>query len=53
MSCAEPGVGNAEVLGGGEFAMRIWMDPDKLAQYDLTPAKWQCHSRSEHRNSGR
>ncbi|GAA0632309.1 efflux RND transporter permease subunit [Halomonas beimenensis] len=34
-----PGVGSAEVLGGGEFAMRVWMDPDKLAQYDLTPAE--------------
>ncbi|BBI60341.1 hypothetical protein HSBAA_16470 [Vreelandella sulfidaeris] len=27
------------MLGGGEFAMRIWMDPDKLAQYDLTPSE--------------
>ncbi|MBV0932845.1 efflux RND transporter permease subunit [Marinobacterium weihaiense] len=34
-----PGVGAAEVLGGGEFAMRIWMDPEKLAQYDLTPTE--------------
>ena len=34
-----PGVGRAEVLGGGEFAMRIWLQPDKLAQYDLTPAE--------------
>src|SRR5699024_10909082 len=25
------GVGRAEVLGGGEFAMRIWLQPDKLA----------------------
>ncbi|NWO05004.1 MAG: efflux RND transporter permease subunit [Alteromonadaceae bacterium] len=33
------GVGEAEVLGGGEFALRIWMDPDKLAQYDLTPTE--------------
>ncbi|MCW4149191.1 efflux RND transporter permease subunit [Halomonas sp. 18H] len=33
------GVGSAEVLGGGDFAMRIWMDPDKLAEYDLTPAE--------------
>jgi len=33
------GVGEAEVLGGGEFAMRIWMDPNKLAQYDLTPTE--------------
>ncbi|GEN24683.1 multidrug efflux RND transporter permease subunit [Halomonas cupida] len=34
-----PGVGEAEVLGGGEFAMRIWMDPNKLAEYDLTPSE--------------
>ncbi|SFT97853.1 efflux RND transporter permease subunit [Halomonas saccharevitans] len=34
-----PGVGDAEVLGGGEFAMRVWMDPDRLAQYDLTPTE--------------
>ncbi|MGA6926724.1 MAG: efflux RND transporter permease subunit [Desulfosarcina sp.] len=34
-----PGVGEAEVLGGSEFAMRIWLDPDKLAQYDLTPTE--------------
>ncbi|WP_027967513.1 efflux RND transporter permease subunit [Halomonas halocynthiae] len=34
-----PGVGEAEVLGGGEFAMRVWMDPDKLAEFDLTPAE--------------
>jgi len=33
------GVGRAEVLGGGEFAMRIWLQPDKLAQYDLTTAE--------------
>ncbi|MBP0047998.1 efflux RND transporter permease subunit [Marinobacterium sp. AK62] len=33
------GVGAAEVLGGGEFAMRIWMDPEKLARYDLTPTE--------------
>lgn len=34
-----PGVGEAEVLGGGEFAMRIWLDPHKLAQFDLTPTE--------------
>ncbi|GHD43103.1 hydrophobic/amphiphilic exporter-1, HAE1 family/multidrug efflux pump [Marinobacter persicus] len=34
-----PGVGEAEVLGGGEFAMRIWMDPNKLAEYNLTPTE--------------
>ncbi|MGY4877231.1 efflux RND transporter permease subunit [Vreelandella aquamarina] len=34
-----PGVGGAEVLGGGDFAMRVWMDPTKLAEYDLTPTE--------------
>lgn len=34
-----PGVGSAEVLGSQEFAMRVWLNPDKLAQYDLTPAE--------------
>ncbi|MBR9828160.1 MAG: efflux RND transporter permease subunit [Oceanospirillales bacterium] len=34
-----PGVGEADVLGGGKFAMRIWMDPEKLSQYDLTPTE--------------
>lgn len=42
-----PGVGNAEVLGGGEFAMRVWMDPDKLAQYDLTPSEVASAIRSQ------
>lgn len=34
-----PGVGDAQILGGSEFAMRIWMDPNKLAEYDLTPTE--------------
>ncbi|GAB2721932.1 efflux RND transporter permease subunit [Halomonas garicola] len=42
-----PGVGEAEVLGGGEFAMRIWMDPNKLSQYDLTPAEVATAIRSQ------
>nr|WP_298249819.1 efflux RND transporter permease subunit [uncultured Halomonas sp.] len=42
-----PGVGEASVLGGGEFAMRIWMDPDKLAQYDLTPTEVAAAIRSQ------
>ncbi|WP_129139071.1 efflux RND transporter permease subunit [Modicisalibacter coralii] len=33
------GVGQAQVLGNQEFAMRVWLNPDKLAQYDLTPAE--------------
>ncbi|OLO10272.1 RND transporter [Chromohalobacter japonicus] len=42
-----PGVGTAEVLGGGEFAMRIWLNPDKLAQYDMTSAEVASAIRSQ------
>ncbi|ALG90855.1 MULTISPECIES: efflux RND transporter permease subunit [Actibacterium] len=31
------GVGKVELFGS-EYAMRIWMDPQKLKYYDLTPA---------------
>ncbi|QOY61724.1 efflux RND transporter permease subunit [Lysobacter sp. H21R4] len=32
-----PGVGNIQVFGA-KYAMRIWLDPDKLDTYALTPA---------------
>lgn len=32
------GVGDAQVMGGIEHAMRIWLQPDKLALYKLTPS---------------
>jgi multidrug efflux pump len=31
------GVSKAEIFGSGEFAMRIWLDPQKLAAHNLTP----------------
>jgi HAE1 family hydrophobic/amphiphilic exporter-1/multidrug efflux pump len=31
-----PGVGNAVVFGGGDYAMRIWLNPDRLANLQLT-----------------
>ncbi len=31
-----PGVGDAQVFGGGDYAMRAWLDPDKIAARDLT-----------------
>ena len=33
---AVSGVQTAEILGGQNFAMRIWLDPQKLASYGLT-----------------
>ena len=33
-----PGVGSVAVLGSGSYAMRIWLDPERLQTYGLTPA---------------
>ncbi|HQT45709.1 MAG: multidrug efflux protein [Acidocella sp. 20-63-7] len=35
---AVKGVQTAEILGGENFAMRVWLDPQKLAAYGLTAA---------------
>ena len=32
-----PGVGEVNVMGA-DYSMRIWLDPLKMARYDLTPA---------------
>src|SRR6516165_1920448 len=33
---AVPGVQNAEILGAQNFALRVWLDPTKLAAFGLT-----------------
>ncbi|MBM3617136.1 MAG: multidrug efflux RND transporter permease subunit [Alphaproteobacteria bacterium] len=33
-----PGVGDAALFSSKDYSMRIWLRPDKLAQYNLTPA---------------
>ncbi|MFP1680312.1 efflux RND transporter permease subunit [Alloalcanivorax sp. C16-2] len=30
------GVGEAQVMGGGDYAMRAWLNPDKIAAHGLT-----------------
>ncbi|MCM1076450.1 MAG: efflux RND transporter permease subunit [Bacteroides sp.] len=32
------GVGGAGAFGAGKYSMRIWLDPDKMRHYDLTPS---------------
>jgi len=32
-----PGVGQVQLFGSGDYAMRIWLDPDKVAARGLTP----------------
>src|SRR5215470_17593599 len=34
-----PGVGNTTVLGVGQYSMRVWLDPQKLYTYGLTPSE--------------
>lgn len=32
------GVGGVGAFGAGKYSMRVWLDPDKLSLYDLTPS---------------
>jgi hydrophobe/amphiphile efflux-1 (HAE1) family protein len=32
------GVGDVQLKGGGDYSMRVWLDPQKIAQRDLTAA---------------
>lgn len=36
---SQPGVQRAEILGGRTFAMRVWLDPTRLAAYGITPVQ--------------
>jgi HAE1 family hydrophobic/amphiphilic exporter-1 len=33
-----PGVAQVELLGGSDYSMRVWLQPDKLAKLGLTPS---------------
>ena len=37
-----PGVGNVQVFGAGEYAMRIWLEPQRLAALGLTVQQVQA-----------
>ena len=34
-----PGVGDVQIFGGREYAMRIWLDPDKVAAHNLNASE--------------
>ncbi len=47
------GIGNAQVFGGGEYSMRVWLDPDRLASRRLTAGDVVVgDSRAEHAGCG-
>lgn len=33
-----PGVGNVQIFGSGSYAMRVWLDPNKMYTYSLNPS---------------
>ena len=33
------GIGDIQIFGAAEYAMRIWLDPDKIANLDITAAE--------------
>ena len=34
-----PGVGDVQIFGGREYAMRIWLDPDKVAAHNMNASE--------------
>lgn len=34
-----PGVGEAQVYGAGQYAMRVWLDPERMAARAITPGE--------------
>ncbi|MPY70175.1 MAG: multidrug efflux RND transporter permease subunit [Alphaproteobacteria bacterium] len=31
-----PGIGQVQLFGSGEYAMRVWLDPDRIAEREMT-----------------
>lgn len=44
-----PGVGNVQVFGAGEYAMRIWLMPQKLAALGMTVAQVKAAVQAQNR----
>ena len=49
-----PGMGQVLVFGAGDYAMRVWLDPQKLARRNLTASRRRARDpRAEHAGGGR
>src|SRR5689334_4485603 len=46
-----PGVASAEILGGQPFAMRVWLDPTRMAARGVTPQDVQAALRANNYQS--
>ena len=48
------GVGQTQIFGAGQYAMRLWVKPDQLAKLGITvTGHRQRHTGAEHREPGR
>ena len=47
------GVANAQILGGQTFAMRIWLNPEKMAALGVTPTEVRTALAANNFTSGR
>ncbi len=45
------GVGNVNVFGSKDYSMRIWIDPNKMATYQLVPADIQAALQEQNREA--
>jgi len=44
-----PGIGNVQVFGSGQYAMRLWVKPDTLAKLGITvPENRRRNSSAKH-----
>ena len=49
-----PGVGQVQIFGAGQYAMRIWVEPDTLAKLGITVTEiLDALQAAEHREPGR
>ncbi len=48
-----PGVADPELLGGQKFAMRIWLDPMRMAQYNISADRGAGRDRSQQLSGSR
>lgn len=42
-----PGIGQVRLFGSGDYAMRIWLNPDRIAQRGMTPSEVVAAIRSQ------
>lgn len=45
------GVGDAQVFGNKDYSMRVWLDPQKMSAYDITPLEITAAIQSQNKDA--